>query len=95
MVLQEGALVAWLLVALPVGLFVTTFAGGRGYGRVADVGIGILGALLGIAAAGLLGLEGEGNWLAGLLATVAGALLVTMLARVAPGRSTAWGRATP
>jgi uncharacterized membrane protein YeaQ/YmgE (transglycosylase-associated protein family) len=89
MVLEEAGIVAWLMVALPVGLFATTFAGGRGYGKAADVLVGLAGAVLGVLAAGLIGIQGQGGWLAGILATVAGALLLTMAARLAPRRLSA------
>ena len=86
MVLEEAGVLSWLLVALPVGLFATTFTGGRGYGRVADVVLGIVGALLGVFAVGLLGIEGQGGWVAGILATAAGAVLLTLAARAVPRR---------
>jgi uncharacterized membrane protein YeaQ/YmgE (transglycosylase-associated protein family) len=89
MVLEEGGVISWLLIALPVGLFATTLVRGCGYGRAADLALGILGALLGVVAVGWLGIQGQGGWLAGVLATVAGAVLLTMLARAATGRSAA------
>jgi uncharacterized membrane protein YeaQ/YmgE (transglycosylase-associated protein family) len=89
MVFEPSDVMAWALVALPVGLFVTQFMAGRGYGIAGDLGVAAAGALIGGVAVSWLGFEGQAGWLASMLATVVGAVLLTRLARSVPGRSPA------
>ena len=89
MVLEPGAIIAWMLVALPVSLCASLFVRGRGYGSVADVGVALLGAVVGIFIVVALGAEGQGGWLICLLATVVGAVALTRLVRAMPGRAPA------
>lgn len=86
MIPNEEGLSAWLMVALPLGLFATTFVGGRGYGWIADIVLGALGAYLGVTIVGWLAITGQIGWIAGLLATITGAIVLTTLARLAPRR---------
>ena len=86
----EGtAIVAWLLVALPVGLLGTSLVRGRGYGVVADFALGVLGALLGVYVIGLVAIPGEAGLVAGLLATLVGAVALPAATRLTPRRSPA------
>jgi uncharacterized membrane protein YeaQ/YmgE (transglycosylase-associated protein family) len=85
---ESSDVMAWVLVALPVGLFATQFMA-RGYGIARDLGVGLAGALIGAVAVSWLGLQGQASWLASIVATVVGAVLITRLARAAPGRSPA------
>jgi uncharacterized membrane protein YeaQ/YmgE (transglycosylase-associated protein family) len=89
MVLELQGIVGWLTVGMVTAALVIQFMPGRGYGAGRDVGIGILGALLGGFAAGLLGLRGQEGLLVGMLAAFVGAVLLTGLARGRPGRSPA------
>jgi uncharacterized membrane protein YeaQ/YmgE (transglycosylase-associated protein family) len=86
MVLEPGGIVAWLLVGLMACSLSTQFMSGRGYGAGRDVGIGVLGALLGGFAVGLLGVQGQERLLVSMLAAFVGAVLLTGLARGLPGR---------
>jgi uncharacterized membrane protein YeaQ/YmgE (transglycosylase-associated protein family) len=87
--LELTNVIGWLMIGLMAGSLATQFMPGRGYGAGGDVGIGILGALLGGFAAGLLGLRGQEGLLVGMLAAFVGAVLLTGLARGRPGRSPA------
>jgi uncharacterized membrane protein YeaQ/YmgE (transglycosylase-associated protein family) len=84
---DSTGLVAWLLVAVPVSLFATTLVRGRGYGLAADIALGAAGAVLGVVAIGWLRIQEQAGFLAGLLATVAGAVLLPALTRFTPHRS--------
>jgi uncharacterized membrane protein YeaQ/YmgE (transglycosylase-associated protein family) len=79
-------LIAWLAVALPAGLGAAWFMPGRGFGLVGDTAIGFIGAVAGGYTAALLKLPDQAAWLVVLLGTVAGAVLLTRLARLARAR---------
>ena len=87
--MEASGLVAWLLVALPVGLFATTLVRGRGYGAGIDIALGTVGALVGVVAIGWLCIQDQAGWVAGLLATVAGAVLLPAITRFTRHRSAA------
>ena len=89
MVLEPGDLLAWSLVALPVGVFGTQWMPGRGYGIAGDTAVAVVGALVGGFAVVFLGIQGQVGWLVSLLATVVGAVLFTRLARAVAGGSPA------
>jgi len=88
MVLEPGGLIGWLMVGLIAGSLATLFMPGRGYGMRGDIGIGVLGAyIFGFAVS--LGLPGPVGVPASILAALVGAVLVSKLARIVPGRSPA------
>ena len=87
MAVDFSGAVAWLLVALPASMFVTTLMPGRGYGLIADLLIGVIGGAVGAMAVSSSGIQGQAAWIAGLLVTIVGALVLTRFARAWPGRS--------
>src|SRR5690349_12843705 len=89
MVLDLSGLAAWVLLALPVGLFAArVMAGpGRDLGLVGETALGLVGALGGGLAAAVLGVQGQVGWLVGLAATTVGAVALTRLARAWAGRA--------
>lgn len=88
MFFDSPEVIAWLLLALPVGLFATQFINGR-YSLAGKLGVAILGSVLGGLAAASLRLEGQAGMLASILASGVGAIAATGLARALPGRARA------
>jgi uncharacterized membrane protein YeaQ/YmgE (transglycosylase-associated protein family) len=62
MVLHPGGIVAWILVGLIAGWLAAKMVGGGGFGVVADIVIGLIGALVGGFVFGLLMGSGSGEW---------------------------------
>ena len=83
MTLHTPSILAWSPVGMLTGAIATQFLTSRGYGQAGDVGIGILGALIGGLLLSLLGLRGQGGLVASTAAAFVGAVLLTGLARVA------------
>ena len=87
MALDPRSMLACFLVGMIVGSLATQFLASRGYGIGGDVGIGILGGLFGGVVVSSLRLQDQAVMLASVVAAVAGALLLTRLARSLPRRS--------
>ena len=81
MTLEVPSILAWSLVGMLTGAIAAQFLTGRGYGMGGDIGVGILGALVGGLLLSLLGLHGQGGLVASTGAAFAGAVLLTRLAR--------------
>ena len=79
-----SGVIAWMLVALPFGLLAAHLMPGHGYGRLADLAIGLIGTILGGYTAALLSIQGQAGWIAGLFATIVGSMVVTRVARALP-----------
>ena len=88
MLLDSPQVLAWLFLALPVGMGAPLLMAGR-YGMAGNLGVVILGGLVGGLAAASLRLEGQAWLVASILATAVGAVVPTGLARAPPGRSRA------
>ena len=89
MTIDTPSLLAWSLVGMLTGAIATQFLASRGYGQAGDVGIGILGALVGGLLLSLFGLQGQGGLVASTGAAFVGAVLLTGLARRVQGRAPA------
>ena len=89
MTLDVQSILAWSLVGMLTGGIATQFLTSRGYGQGGDIGIGILGALVGGLLLSVLGLQGQGALVASTAAAFVGAVLLTRLARALRGRALA------
>ena len=89
MTLDIHAPLAWFLVGM-LAAIPAQFLASRGYGAGGDIGIGILGALAGGFLLSLLGIPGQLGLVLTAGAAVAGAALLTALARALPRRSYVW-----
>src|SRR5687768_9166281 len=83
--MSEGVIV-WVLTGLIAGSLTNQFMPGRGYGIEANLVIGVVGAFVGGFAVSF-GLPGQAGLLGTILAALAGAVVLTRLARARPGRS--------
>lgn len=88
MFFDSPGVVAWLLLALPIGMFAAQLLGGR-FGLAGNLGIALAGCILGGLAAAAYRLDGQAGLIASILATAAGAVMATGIVRALPGRSRA------
>jgi uncharacterized membrane protein YeaQ/YmgE (transglycosylase-associated protein family) len=86
--LEPGALLAWVLIGLMAGSLATQFMPSGSYGSGRDIGIGLVGAMVGGLAVSW-GLQGQGGLLGSVLAAFVGVVLITKLARSVPRRARA------
>jgi uncharacterized membrane protein YeaQ/YmgE (transglycosylase-associated protein family) len=80
------SLIAWLLIGLIAGWLAGKISHGRGFGCLADILIGLIGALLGgwiFTKFGILG----GGFIYSLAAATLGAVLLVGIARLFAGRA--------
>lgn len=76
------ALVVWLVIGGLAGFVAQKVMGGRSpFGVVGDIGLGILGALLGGYGLALLGIGGNGGYIATFIVALIGALAIIWLVR--------------
>ena len=85
--MAEGVIV-WVLTGLIAGLLTTQFMSARTYGIEGNLVLGVIGAFVGGFAVSF-GLPGQAGLLGTILAALAGAIVLTLLARALPGRSPA------
>jgi uncharacterized membrane protein YeaQ/YmgE (transglycosylase-associated protein family) len=85
--LDPRSMLACFLVGMIIGSLATQFLASRGYGIGGDIGIGVLGGLVGGGVVSSLRLQDQGALLASVVAAVVGASLLTRLARALPRRS--------
>lgn len=76
-----------ILIGLIAGWATGKIMKGSGYGFIADILLGIVGALVGGWIASLLGLAAHGGLIYSLLIAVLGAVLVVFLFRLITGRA--------
>ncbi|MGO9641218.1 MAG: GlsB/YeaQ/YmgE family stress response membrane protein [Candidatus Acidiferrales bacterium] len=76
--------IGWILIGLIAGWLAGKIARGRGFGCIANVLLGLIGALLGGWIFTKLGFFG-GGWLYSLAAATIGAVLLVMVARLVIG----------
>ena len=72
----------WLLVGLIAGWATGKIMKGAGYGFLADIGLGILGAFVGGFLARSLGLSGSGGLIYSVLVATGGAVVVVFAFRL-------------
>jgi uncharacterized membrane protein YeaQ/YmgE (transglycosylase-associated protein family) len=82
------AVIAWVLTGMLAGALMTTFLPGRGYGSRMDILLGVVGACLGGLATSSWTVGAAGLPLS-VFSAVAGAVVLTKLARNWPGRTAA------
>ena len=85
--LAEGVIV-WVLSGFIAGLLTTQFMSARSYGIEGNLVLGVIGAFVGGFAVSF-GLPGQAGLPGTILAALAGAIVLTLLARTVPGRSLA------
>jgi uncharacterized membrane protein YeaQ/YmgE (transglycosylase-associated protein family) len=71
----------FILIGLAAGWLAGQWVKGSGYGVLGDIGLGILGALLGGFLFSLLGISGGGGLIGSLLVATLGAILLLYLLR--------------
>lgn len=75
-------LIVWLVLGGLAGFAAQKIMGGKSpFGLVGDIGLGILGALLGGYGLALLGIGGNGGFVASFIVAVVGALAIIWLVR--------------
>jgi len=79
------SLIGWMLIGLIAGWLAGKVTRGAGFGCLADVILGLIGALLGGWIFSRLGIWG-GGFLFGLAAATVGAVLLVAIARLLVGR---------
>lgn len=95
MTLDAPSLLAWFIVGMLTGAIGTEFVAGRGHGQWTDIGIGILGGVLGGLALNGLGLQGQPGLLLTTFSAFVGAVLLTALGRVFARRMQLAGHGAP
>ena len=80
-------LIWWIIVGLIAGWATGKIMRGSGYGAIADILLGIAGAIVGGWIMRLLGGTGQGGTLYTILVAILGAVVLTVLFRAVAGRS--------
>lgn len=81
---MRPGLIGWVLIGLIAGWLSGKVTRGRGFGLVADLFLGLIGAVLGGWLFGRLGVESYG-FIGGLAAATVGAVLLVAAARLLSG----------
>jgi uncharacterized membrane protein YeaQ/YmgE (transglycosylase-associated protein family) len=76
----------WIIVGLIAGWATGKIMKGTGYGAIADIVLGICGAVVGGYIAGALGISPTGGLLYTILIAIIGAVLIVFLFRLVTGR---------
>jgi uncharacterized membrane protein YeaQ/YmgE (transglycosylase-associated protein family) len=76
----------WILVGLVAGWATGKIMKGSGYGFIADIVLGIVGAVIGGYIAGALGISPVGGLLYTILIAMVGAVIIVFLFRLIMGR---------
>jgi uncharacterized membrane protein YeaQ/YmgE (transglycosylase-associated protein family) len=85
--LNPGGIIAWVVIGLIAGWLAGVAMRGVGYGAIADIILGLIGALIGGFVFSLL-VHGEvGFWGSMVVAFVGACILVAIARAVAPGRT--------
>ena len=71
----------WLIIGAVAGWLAGTLMKGGGFGLVADIVLGIVGAVIGGYVFGLLGIE-SGGWIGSLVTATVGAVLLLGVIKV-------------
>lgn len=80
--LNPGGIIAWILVGLIAGWIAGNLTRGRGFGCLANVVIGILGALVGGLLFSLAGAEGTAGFISSVAVATIGAIILIAVARL-------------
>lgn len=81
------AIIWWIIVGLIAGWATGKIMGGTGRGFMADIVIGILGAIVGGWIMRAVGFAGRGGMIYTVLVAIGGAILLTFLYRLVTGHS--------
>ncbi|HEV3404953.1 MAG TPA: GlsB/YeaQ/YmgE family stress response membrane protein [Candidatus Dormibacteraeota bacterium] len=86
--LDPGSFIAWILIGLVAGAIASRVVAGRGFGCLADIVVGIAGALIGgFLLSVLFGASGTvGFWGSLIVAFIGAAVLLAILKLVSGGR---------
>jgi uncharacterized membrane protein YeaQ/YmgE (transglycosylase-associated protein family) len=86
--LQPGSWVAWIVIGLIAGAIASRVVAGRGFGCLADIVVGVAGALIGgFLLSTLFGASGTvGFWGSLIVAFIGAAALLAVLKLVSGGR---------
>ncbi len=76
----------WIIVGLIAGWATGKLMRGSGYGAIADIALGIVGAIIGGFIMRAVGFEGQGGTIYTILVAIAGACLLTWVFRLLTGR---------
>jgi uncharacterized membrane protein YeaQ/YmgE (transglycosylase-associated protein family) len=86
--LSPGGIIAWIGVGLIAGWLAGLVMSGGGFGIIADIVLGLVGALIGGIVSGFF-IEGDaGFWGSIVIAFVGACLLIAIVRLVTPGRAT-------
>jgi uncharacterized membrane protein YeaQ/YmgE (transglycosylase-associated protein family) len=86
--MSPGGVIAWIGVGLIAGWLAGLVMSGGGFGIIADIVVGLVGALVGGIVAGFL-IEGEaGFWASVLIAFIGACMLIALVRLFAPTRAT-------
>lgn len=83
--MSPGGILSWIGVGLIAGWLAGLTMSGGGYGVVADIMLGLVGALLGGVAAGLFIAGDAGFWASILIAFVGACMLIAVARVISPG----------
>jgi uncharacterized membrane protein YeaQ/YmgE (transglycosylase-associated protein family) len=87
--LEPGGIIAWLIVGAIAGWLAGQVMTGAGFGLLADVVVGIAGALIGGWVLSLFGIAGTAGFVGSIIVAFLGAvILVAILRALAPRRTT-------
>ncbi len=85
--LEPGSWLAWIIVGLISGAIAARVVAGRGFGCIADIVVGVAGAIIGGFVLSLLGVSGTfGFWGSIVVAFVGAAVLLAGLKLLSGGR---------
>lgn len=75
-------IVWWIIVGLIAGWITGKIMKGSGYGALMDIGVGIVGAIVGGFLMRLVGFAGEGSMIYTIIVAVIGAVILTWIVRL-------------
>lgn len=85
--LEPGSFIAWILIGLVAGAIAARVVAGRGFGCIADIVVGVAGAIIGGFLLSLLGIGGTfGFWGSLVVAFIGAAVLLAALKLLSGGR---------
>ncbi len=85
--LDPGSWIAWIIVGLVSGAIAARVVAGRGFGCIADIVVGVAGAIIGGFVLGLFGVSGTfGFWGSIVVAFIGAAVLLAGLKLLSGGR---------
>ncbi|TAM12674.1 MAG: GlsB/YeaQ/YmgE family stress response membrane protein [Rhodanobacter sp.] len=74
--------IAWIVVGAIAGWLAGVLVKGGGFGLLADIGVGIVGAFIGGWLFGLLGIHLGNGWIGSLVTAVIGAVVLLFVVRL-------------